>query len=146
MIFKRSLFFSLSLVLSGCAGLSGAPTVTTVCSFDQAWGVALTSVSEFELRKIDEEGGTIETDWIAVSSRTAGGPLKRNVNQERLRFFVNLEAHQTGTSISVHQAREFFSPYGVQSQSQAWRRIPAVPEEEQRLVNRIHNKLEAKGC
>ncbi|MEC4674459.1 MAG: hypothetical protein VST68_09740, partial [Nitrospirota bacterium] len=107
---------------------------------------ALASVNEFELRALDKNNGVIETEWLAFTSQRKAGLLQRDANQERARFFINLKSTQGATQVSVRQFREFFSPMGVQSQAVQWRRIPPISEEEQRLVQRISHKLEAKGC
>ena len=142
---------SILLVTFGCMSLTNAPKVTTSCSFDQAWSIALASVDEFELRQIDQEDGLIGTEWIGLTSKTKSGfslfeSFARDSNQERARFFINLTTEPRGTHIVVQQDREFFSSMGVKSQSNPWRRIPPVEEEEQRLANRISNQLRAKGC
>jgi hypothetical protein len=143
-----SSFLSLWLLTFGCASLSSTPKVTTSCSFDEAWSVSLASVDEFELRRIDKPKGIIETEWIAIDSKKTSGfiTFQRDVNAERARFFLNLSQHPIGAEISILQAREFFSPMGVQSQSNKWRRIPPIAEEEQRLAQRISTKLKAMGC
>jgi len=144
-------FLSVFLVTFGCMSLTNAPKVTTSCSFDQAWSIALASVDEFELRQIDQEDGLIGTEWIGLTPKTKSGfslfeSFARDSNQERARFFINITTEPHGTHIVVQQDREFFSSMGVQSQSNPWRRIPPIEEEEQRLANRISNQLRAKGC
>ena len=71
--------------------------------------------------------------------------LARNENKERMRFFVTLSRRPTGIQIETFQMREYFSPLGLQSQ-QGWRRIPPDEQEEQRLANRISQRLKVKGC
>lgn len=138
-----SLFLVLSTV--GCATLSGAPhTVKTGCAYDQAWSVALASVDEFELREVDQAGGVIATEWMGFASQRKSGAFQRDVNEERARFFLNLEASRP-TRISVQQIREFYSPMGARSQV-TWKRIPPIAEEEQRLLGRITKQLLDKGC
>ena len=144
-------FLSVFLVTFGCMSHRNTPKVTTSCSFDQAWSIALASVDEFELRQLDQEDGLIETEWIGLKSKRKSGfslfeSFARDSNQERARFFINITTEPPGTHIVVQQDREFFSSMGVQSQSNPWRRIPPVEEEEQRLANRITNQLRAKGC
>ncbi len=146
---SKHVVFSILLVISigGCATFLGAsPTVRASCSYEQAWSVSLASVDEFELRQIDKEKGVIATEWIAFSSKRKAGVMERDANQERARFFLNLEPNPQAIEISIHQVREFFSPMGVQSQSTHWRRIPPIVEEEQRLAQRISNQLRNKGC
>lgn len=145
------LLLSVHLVTFGCVSMFNTPKVTTSCSFDQTWSVALASVDEFELRRINQEDGLIETEWIGLESKTKSGfslfeAFARDSNQERAKFFINISTKSNGTLIAVQQNREFFSSMGVQSQSNPWRRIPPVEEEEQRLSNRISNQLRAKGC
>jgi len=141
------LSFLLFVSTVGCATLSSVPlTVRASCSYEQAWSVSLASVDEFELRQIDKEKGVIATEWMALTSKRKAGVLKRDANQERARFFLNLEQDPQTIEISIRQIREFFSPMGVQSQSTHWRRIPPIVEEEQRLAQRISNQLRDKGC
>ena len=141
-------FLSISFLTVGCASLTSTPTVMTSCPFEKAWSVSLASVDEFELRRIDHNKGIIETEWIAFDSKNKSGFLtfQRDVNVERARFFLNISQHPNATEISIQQAREYFSPMGVQSQSTKWRRIPPISEEEQRLAQRISTKLKATGC
>ena len=146
-MFKVS-FIALVLcgIISGCAGIfPSAPVVLTSCSYDQAWGIALASVNEFELRQVDKVGGKIETEWLLFDSRRLAGVLARNENKERMRFFVTLSRRPTGIQIETFQMREYFSPLGLQSQ-RGWRRIASNEKEERRLANRISNRLKAKGC
>ena len=138
--------FFLGSAISGCGGIfPSAPTVLTACSFDQAWAIALASVNEFELRQVDKVGGKIETEWLLFDSRRLAGVLARNENKERMRFFVTLSRRPTGIQIETFQMREYFSPLGLQSQ-RGWRRIPPDEQEEQRLANRISQRLKVKGC
>lgn len=131
---------------SGCAGIfPSAPTVLTTCSFDQAWTIALASVNEFELRQVDKVRGAIETEWLLFDSKRLAGMFTRNENKERMRFFVTLSRKPTAIQIETLQIREYFSPMGLQSQK-GWRRISPNEDEEQRLANRISNRLKAKGC
>lgn len=137
--------FFLLISTGGCASLSDAPSVMkTGCSFDQAWAVALASVDEFELRDVDQASGVIATEWIGFASQRKSGAFQRDVNEERARFFLNVEASRP-TRISVQQIREFYSPMGARSQV-TWRRIPPIAEEEQRLLGRITKQLLDKGC
>jgi uncharacterized lipoprotein len=146
---RRPIVLSLFLVVStvGCATVSGAPsTVKSGCSYDQAWSVALASVDEFALTQTDKDKGVISTEWMGFASKRTAGMFSRDANQERARFFVNLKPAGRAVEISIRQAREFFSPMGVQSQSTSWRRIPPIAEEERRLAQRITNQLRDKGC
>ena len=146
-MFKVS-FIALVLcgIISGCGGIfPSAPTVLTACSFDQAWAIALASVNEFEVRRVDKISGKIETEWMLFNSKRGAGLFARSENKERMRFFVTLSRRPTGIQIETFQMREFFSPMGLQSQS-GWRRIAPNKGEEQRLANRISNRLKAKGC
>ena len=145
----RHFIFSLFLVVSmvGCATFSGAPhTVKADCSYDQAWSVAIASVDEFALTQADKDKGVIATEWMGFASKQKAGAFSRNANQERARFFLNLKSSGRTIEISLQQAREFFSPMGVQSQSTSWRRIPPIAEEERRLTQRITNQLRDEGC
>ena len=93
-IMGRHVVLSLFLIVStvGCATFSGAPhTVKTGCAYDQAWSVALASVDEFELREVNQAGGVIATEWRGFASQRKAGALQRQVNEERARFFLNVE-------------------------------------------------------
>ena len=104
------------------------------------------SLYEFELRSIDETNGAIETEWIAVHNpkTVSGGIFQRSMNQERARFVLNITPEKQGSSITVKQVREFWSPQGVQSR--AWRQIPPHEEQERQLGSRIQNRLKRKSC
>ena len=146
---SRHIALSLFLVVStvGCAAVSGAPhTVKAGCSYDQAWAVALASMNEFVLTQEDKNKGVIETEWATFASERLVGAFQRQGNKERARFLVNVETAGQPVSISVRQAREFFSPVGARSQGIAWKRVPPDTEEEQRLVQRITNQLLSEGC
>ena len=138
--------FFLGGTISGCGGIfPSAPTVLTACSFDQAWAIALASVNEFEVRRVDKISGKIETEWMLFNSKRGAGLFARSEIKERMRFFVTLSRRPTGIQIETFQMREYFSPLGLQSQ-QGWRRIPPDEQEEQRLANRISQRLKVKGC
>ncbi len=134
------------LWLSGCAGWNSAPRVATTCAAEDTWGVALASLQEFELRRIDKANGIIETEWIAVHNpKTAtGGIFQRKMNQERARFILNVVPEQQGSQITVKQIREFWSPQGVQSRR--WRQIPPHEEQERQLATRIETRLKRQAC
>ncbi len=145
----RHAVLSLFLIVStvGCAAVSGAPsTVKAACSYNQAWSVTLASMDEFVLTQEDKNKGVIETEWAAFASGQSIGVFQRQGNKERARFFVNVEAARQPITISVRQAREFFSPVGARSQGIAWKRIPPDAEEERRLIQRITNQLLSEGC
>ena len=134
------------LGLSGCAGWSSAPRLATTCPPEDTWGIALASLQEFELRRIDKAHGVIETEWIAVHNpkTETGGLFQRSMNQERARFILNITPEQQGSMISVKQIREFWSPQGVQSR--AWRQIPPHEEQERQLATRIETRLKRQAC
>ena len=145
----RHVVLSLFLIVStvGCATVSGARhTVKAACSYDQAWSVALASVDEFALNQADKDDGVIETEWMGFTSQRKAGAFQRQVNEERARFYLNVEAARQPVRISVRQVREFYSPVGARSQSTGWKRIPPIAEEERRLAQRITNQLRDKGC
>ena len=144
----RHVVLSLFLVVStvGCATLSGAPsTVKAGCSYDQAWSVAIASMNEFALTQTDKDKGVIATEWASFASGRKAGAFQREVNKERARFYLNVEAGRQPVRISVRQVREFYSPMGARSQAM-WKRIPPLAEEERRLIQRITNQLLSKGC
>ncbi len=132
------------LVLSGCASLFGAPVVRTPCTFDEAWSVALASLNEFEIRRVDRRRGTIETDWVVVRAMTKAGLLQRDVNRERVRFLLQVTQENEGASVAVHQLREQWSPMGAQYRE--WRRAPPITEEEKLLAQRIRQRLKSRKC
>ena len=136
--------FSLTLLLTGCASWSSAPRVATNCSPEKAWSVALASLQEFELRRIDKENRVIETDWIAVRPSRLSGLTDRDLNEERARFVLTIEPEQGRSIVSVKQIREFWSPQGVQSRS--WRQIPANEQQERQLAARIQGQLKREPC
>ncbi len=131
---------------TGCAGWYSAPHVATTCPPDDTWGIALASLQEFELRRIDKAEGVIETEWVAVHNpkTAAGGIFQRSMNQERARFILNITPDPQGSMITVKQIREFWSPQGVQSR--AWRQIPPHEEQEQQLATRIQTRLKRQAC
>jgi len=145
---NRSLLsvFVVFFLSSGCAGWFSAPRVPTTCSPEDTWGIALASLQEFELRRIDKVSGVIETDWIAVHNpkTVTGGIFQRSMNQERARFILNITPEQNGSQITVKQIREFWSPQGVQSR--AWRQIPPHEEQERQLATRIQTRLKRQAC
>ncbi len=132
--------------VSGCASWFSAPRVATICSTEDAWKVALASLQEFELRKIDKGDGVIETDWINVlnPNTVSSGAFGRALNQERARFILNIIPEKNGSQITVKQIREFWSPQGVQSRS--WRQIPGHEEQERQLARRINSRLKRQAC
>ncbi len=131
-------------LLAGCTGLFGAPLVRTPCSFDQTWSVALASLNEFEIRRVDRRKGTIETDWVVVQAMTKAGLLQRDVNRERVRFLLQVTQENEGASVAVHQLREQWSPMGAQYRE--WRRVPPITEEEELLAQRIRQRLKSRTC
>jgi len=137
--------FSFLFISFGCVGWTSAPSVETTCSLEQTWSVALASLQEFELRKIDQKNRIIETDWVAVQPSRTSGLMNRNINEERARFILTIEPKDTGqSSVTVKQIREFWSPQGVQSRS--WRQIPSNEDQERQLAARIQAKLKRAPC
>ncbi len=145
---NRLLFsgFVVLFFVSGCASWFSTPRVMTTCSTEDTWKVALASLQEFELRKIDKDDGVIETDWINVHNpkTVSAGAFRRAINQERARFILNISPDKNGSQITVRQIREFFSPQGVQSRS--WRQIPGHEEQERQLARRINSRLKRQSC
>ncbi len=143
------LFLTVSIVvfaMSGCAGWTSVPQLATSCTPEDTWKVALASLQEFELRRIDKAQGVIETDWIAVYNQktSRSGLFQRSMNEERARFILNISPGESGSLITVKQIREFWSPQGVQSRS--WRQIPPHEEQEHQLATRIENRLKRQAC
>jgi len=132
--------------MSGCVSWTNAPRVATTCSLEDTWSVALSSLHEFELRRIDKPNGVIETDWVHVHNpkTVSGGVFQRSMNEERARFILNINPGQSGSQITVKQIREFWSPQGVQSRT--WRQIPPHEDQEQQLATRIQTRLKRQAC
>lgn len=138
--------FVLMLINFGCAGLYSAPKIATTCPPEKTWDVALASVDEFELRRVNKDKRIIETEWVKDSpgNRGKSGMFQRELNEERARFIITIEPDQKGSLFTVQQVREFWSPQGVQMRS--WRQIPPNEEQEHQLVTRIETRLKRQAC
>jgi hypothetical protein len=138
--------FILMLINLGCAGLYSAPKIATTCPPEKTWDVALASVDEFELRRVNKDKRIIETEWVKDSpgNRGKSGIFQRELNEERARFIVTIEPDQKGSLFTVQQVREFWSPQGVQMRS--WRQIPPNEEQEHQLATRIETRLKRQAC
>jgi len=136
----------LMLLNAGCAGLYSAPSIATTCPTEQTWNVALASVNEFELRRVNKDTRTIETGWIADTPVNNGksGIFQRKLNKERARFIITIKPDETGSLVTVKQIREFWSPQGVQMRS--WRQIPPNEKQERQLATRIQTRLKRQAC
>ncbi len=143
-LWRVSLLILIAGVCAGCIGFLGPPKVATHCPFDQAWSVALASLDEFDLERVDESKGTIETSWLTVQATTKAGVLERDVNKERVRFIVDVETQGQGASVAVQQFRETWSPMG--SRYREWFRISPHRDEETRLAKRIEKRLQDREC
>ncbi len=134
------------LLNSGCAGLYNPPRVATTCSPAQTWDIALTSVDEFELRRVNKDKRIIETEWIADTpgNKRRSGIFQRDLNEERARFILTINPDEKGSLITVQQIREFWSPQGVQMRS--WRQVPPNEEQEHQLATRLTNRLLREAC
>ncbi len=147
MVMRGIFVLVLVATTAGCATFGRAPlTVTTACSLEQAWDASLESVKHLTLHHTDKDKGVIVTEWTTMTSGQKAGVFERKANRERTRFFLTLEPDQQAVTISVRQAREYFSPMGVQSQSTRWRRIPPLAGDEQRLVQQLSEHLKETGC
>ena len=145
----KRFFIGVFIILSfgfGCAGLYSAPKVATTCPPSQTWDVALASVGEFELRRVNKDQRVIETEWVKDSPPNGGrsGIFQRELNEERARFIITIEPDQKGSLFTVQQVREFWSPQGVQMRS--WRQIPPNEEQEHQLATRIETRLKRQAC
>lgn len=131
---------------SGCAGFPSAPKVATTCPPEQTWEVALASVDEFELRRINKDKRVIETEWVKDTPVNQGksGIFQRPLNEERARFILTIKPDEKGSLVTVQQVREFWSPQGVQMRS--WRQIPPNEEQEHQLATRLTNRLLREAC
>ena len=136
----------LMLLNAGCAGLYSAPSIATTCSPEQTWHVALGSVNEFELRRVNKDKWIIETGWVADTPINKGrsGIFQRDLNKERARFIITIKPDEKGSLVTVKRIREFWSPQGVQMRS--WRQIPPNEEQEHQLATRLTNRLLRKTC
>ena len=138
--------FILMLANFGCAGLYSAPKIATTCPPEKTWDVALASVDEFELRRVNKDERIIETEWVKDSPPNGGrsGIFQRELNEERARFIITIVPDQKGSLFTVQQVREFWSPQGVQMRS--WRQIPPNEEQEHQLATRIETRLKRQAC
>ena len=142
---SRSLFFTITcLLMAGCASLAGKPTVSSSCSFEQAWDAVAASLSDFPLQTVDKASGALETSWVEAEASTQAGLLGREVNRERFKYVVEVNADGRGVTAGVAQLREEWSPMGVQSRQ--WRAVPGNPSEEAALASAISKRLKEKGC
>jgi hypothetical protein len=142
--FPKQLVFSACFLLSGCMTLTGKPTASSPCSFEQAWDISIATLGDFQLQSADRQAGVLETKWLEVEASTRAGALEREVNKERLKYVVEMKPDGHGVLATVLQLREEWSPMGVRSRQ--WRAIPGNSSEESAVVTEIARRLKEKGC
>jgi hypothetical protein len=140
---------NIRLLIFGCAVLAACQTLATPvaqssCSFDQVWDTAIASLEGGRLQSADKANGRVETAWVEMQSSSRAGLLQRDVNKERLKYIVEVKPEGSGTTASVQQLREEWSPMGVRMRQ--WRAIPANPAEETAIAAEISRRLKEKGC
>lgn len=143
-LWQMSIVILAASVFAGCTWFVKSSKLSTTCSFEQAWSVALASVNEFPLDKADDIRGTIETSWRTTQASSKAGVMQRDINRERVRFVIDVKSHGQGASVAVRQLREAWSPMGARSRD--WHRVPPHQGEEARLAKRVGEKLKDKGC
>ncbi len=139
-----------SLVLSGCASLSGSKDQYFVCSYDVVWDAALQSVKDRPIQTQDKDKGLIETGWVEMEGQERSyGMFNREGfgNRERARMTVAVKRLNDVTSASVLEIRQrWHLKGGVSQQANKWWPIDPSEEAEAMVVNRLNHKLKEKGC
>lgn len=139
-----------SLVLSGCASMSGSKDQFFVCSYDMVWDAALDSVKDQPIQVQNKDKGLIETGWIDMEgAERSYGIFQREAfgNRERARMTVAVKRLNDVTSVSVLENRQrWHLKGGITQQSTKWWPIDPSEEAEATVVKRLNNKLKEKGC
>jgi hypothetical protein len=144
MIWKPISVLSLLLWLSGCATMEGKPTARSPCAFEQVWDTSIVALAEIRLQTADKAAGVLETNWVEVGSSTRAGVMQRDVNKERVRYVVEVKRERAGSSATVLQLRETWSPMGARMRQ--WRAVPGNPKDEEAVAAEIARRLKEKGC
>ena len=139
-----------SLVLSGCASMSGSKDQFFVCSYDMVWDAALDSVKDQPIQVQNKDKGLIETGWIDMEgAERSYGIFQREAfgNRERARMTVAVKRLNDVTSVSVLENRQrWHLKGGITQQSTKWWPIDPSEKAEATVVNRLNTKLKEKGC
>jgi uncharacterized lipoprotein len=139
-----------SLVLSGCASLSGSKDQFFVCSYDVVWDAALESVKDRPIQIQGKDKGLIETGWVEMEGQDRPyGMFNREGfgNRERARITVAVKRLNDVTSVSVLENRQrWHLKGGISQESIKWWPIDPSEEAEAMVANRLNNKLKEKGC
>ena len=139
-----------SLVLSGCASLSGSKDQFFVCSYDVVWDAALESVKDRPIQIQGKDKGLIETGWVEMEGQDRPyGIFSREGfgNRERARMTIAVKRLNDVTSVSVLENRQrWHLKGGVSQQANKWWPIDPSEEAEAAVVSRLQNKLKEKGC
>jgi hypothetical protein len=142
-IWKLSVLL-LPLLLVGCATMEGKPTASSPCAFEQVWDTSIAALAGVRLQSADKSEGVLETAWAEVESSTRAGIMQRDVNKERVRYVVEVKRERAGSSATVLQLREIWSPMGARMRK--WYAVPGNPKDEEAVAAEITRRLRAKGC
>jgi len=132
------------LILAGCMTLTGRPTASSSCSFEQVWDTAIVSLEGVRLQAADKANGVLETAWVEAEGSTRAGAFQREVNRERFQYVVEVRREGVGASATVQQRREEWSPMG--NRMLRWRAVPGNSAEEAAVAAEIARRLKEKGC
>lgn len=142
---------ALTILLSGCAALSGSRDQYYVCSYDVVWDAALDTMKGQSVASSDKGKGLIEGAWMDVAplSERSFGIFSREGfgNRERARMSVAVKRTNDVASVSVLETRQrWHARGGATSQATKW--WPAEPSEEatNQIIDRINAKLTEQGC
>lgn len=140
----------ISVLLGGCASLSGSKDQFYVCSFDTAWEAALESMKDRPVNVQDKDKGIIETGWVEMEGKErAYGVFQREGfgNRERSRVTVAVKRLNDVVSVSVLENRQrWHLKGGITQQSTKWWPVDPSEEAEAAVVTRLNGKLKEKGC
>jgi hypothetical protein len=142
-IWKHSVLL-LALLLVGCATMEGKPTARSPCAFEQVWDTSISALAGVRLQSADKSEGVLETAWAEVESSTRAGVMQRDVNKERVRYVVEVKRERAGSSATVLQLREIWSPMGARMRK--WHAVPGNPKDEEAVAAEIARRLKEKGC
>jgi hypothetical protein len=132
------------LLLAGCATLEGKPTARSPCPFEQVWDTSIAALAGVRLQSADKSNGVLETAWAEVESSTRAGVMQRDVNKERVRYVVEVKRERDGSSATVLQLREIWSPMGARMRK--WHAVHGNPKDEEAVAAEIARRLKEKGC
>lgn len=142
--------FSVILIWSACASLSGSHDQYLVCRYDTVWDAALEILKDRPLTRKDKEAGLIETDWTEVEiARRGFGAFDRDLfdSKERARMSLVVKRTDDVTKVSLVENRQRWHLRGGVTQ-QATRWWPVEPSEEAMaaMMNKLNANLKARGC